>query len=103
MKVHLLEKAIDHYISARLKPDAVDWYYPHAMVSDFNTHWSTPDPAGLSAIYDSCLRSDYSQRWWKRDHYRPKEIMLLLIEADTELAPCHSIAEHRSEIHTSFI
>ncbi|MBK8830148.1 MAG: hypothetical protein IPN60_04690 [Saprospiraceae bacterium] len=86
MKVHLLEKAIDHYISASLKPDALDWYYPHAMVSDFNTHWSPPDPAGLSAIYDSCLRSDYSQRWWKRDHYRPKEIMLLLIEADTELA-----------------
>lgn len=86
MKVHLLEKAIDHYISSCLKHDAVDWYYPHAMVGDFQTHWSPPDPTALSAIYDSCLRSEYSQRWWKRDHYRPKEIMLQLIEADPELA-----------------
>lgn len=86
MKVHLLEKAIDHYIDAGLKPDAVDWYYPHAMVGDFHSHWSAPYPTDLSAIYDSSLRSEYSQRWWKRDHYRPKEIMLLLIEADPELA-----------------
>jgi len=37
-------------------------------------------------VYDQCLRSEYSQRWWKKDNYRPKEIMINLIEADPELA-----------------
>ena len=37
-------------------------------------------------MYDQCLWSEYSQRWWKRDHYRPKEIMMALIDADPELA-----------------
>ncbi len=86
MKVHLLEKAIDHFISSGLIADSIDWYYPHAMVNEFNAHWSSPGSEGLRDIYDQCLHSEYSQRWWKRENYRPKEIMLTLIEADPELA-----------------
>jgi hypothetical protein len=86
MKLHLLEKAIDSFIASALRTDSIDWYYPHTMVSEFHTHWSTPTQQSLKEIYDHCLRSEISQRWWKREQYRPKEIMLDLIDADPELA-----------------
>ncbi len=86
MKLHLLEKAIDQFIASALRTDSIDWYYPHALVSEFNTHWSAPTQQSLKEIYDHCLRSEISQRWWKREQYRPKEIMLDLIDADPELA-----------------
>lgn len=86
MKVHLLQQAISHFISEQLKSGAVEWYYPHSMISTFQNHWILPKEESLSDIYDSCLKSEYTQRWWKRDQYQPKEIMLQLIEADAELA-----------------
>lgn len=86
MKVHLLEKCIDQFLADQLGRKPVDWYYPHAMVRQFHAHWSTPQQEGLKEMYDQCLRSEYSQRWWKRDNYKPKEIMLDLIDADPELA-----------------
>ena len=86
MKVHLLEKAIDGFLTGQLRDNPTDWYWPHAMVLHFHEHWSAPQEGSLKEMYDDCLRSEYSQRWWKRDQYRPKEIMQLLIEADPELA-----------------
>ena len=86
MKLHLLEKAIDRFLTERIRSDSIEWYFPHALVSEFHTHWSQPTLVGLKEMYDECLRSEYSQRWWKGDQYRPKEIMLQLIEAENELA-----------------
>lgn len=86
MKVHLLEKAIEQFLSAGLTNDATDWYYPHSLVGEFQAHWTTPSPEVIEEIYNQVLRSEYSQRWWKREQYRPKEIMLSLIQADPELA-----------------
>lgn len=86
MKLQILEKAIDTFLRIQNETEAVVWYFPHAMVDTFHTHWVQPDPQTQVHVYDDCLRSDYSQRWWKRDHYRPKEIMLSLISADPELA-----------------
>jgi hypothetical protein len=86
MKLHLLEKVIDQFLSSRLRADAIEWYFPHALVNEFHTHWSAPLPANLKDVYEHCLQSEYSQRWWKRDQYRPKEIMLQLIEAEVDLA-----------------
>lgn len=86
MKVHLLQSAIFRYINDHLDPLDIGWYLPHEIVHQFNTHWSSPQPSSLAAIYDQCLTSTISQRWWKREQYRPKEIMLQLIAADPELA-----------------
>ncbi|HZV71821.1 MAG TPA: hypothetical protein VFG10_19880 [Saprospiraceae bacterium] len=86
MKLHLLEALISDFLSTQLKTNAVDWYYPHGLVGHFHSLWRLPDTESLLATYDQCLKSDYSQRWWKRDNYRPKEIMMKLIEADPELA-----------------
>jgi len=86
MKLHLLESLIDQFITYELKTDPIDWYFPHSLVDQFHHSWSAPDPNHLKSIYDQCLKSEYSQRWWKRDNYRPREIMILLIETDPELA-----------------
>lgn len=86
MKVHLLEKAIDQFLSTCLQADTIEWYFPHALVNEFHAHWSTPSPIKLKEVYDHCLHSEYSQRWWKRDQYRPKDIMMQLISAEVDLA-----------------
>jgi hypothetical protein len=64
----------------------VDWYWPHSLVNRFHTEWQKLPSRGLRDTYDQCLRSDISQRWWKRDRVDAKEIMLHLIDADPELA-----------------
>lgn len=86
MKLHLLQKLIDDFLTTRLKPNDTSWYYPHSIVDHFHKHWHTITDIDLKEKYNHALRSEISQRWWKQDHYRPKEIMLQLIETDAELA-----------------
>lgn len=86
MKVHLLENLISRFLDSELTSKHVDWYFPHEIVGHFHDHWSSPVPLTLHAVYDDCLRSEISQRWWKRDGYRPKEMMGILMDTDAELA-----------------
>ncbi len=86
MKVHLLQQAIRHFIDSQVQSDQVDWYFPHSLVYHFQTEWQKLPDLGLRATFDQCLRSDISQRWWKRDKVDAKVIMLQLIDADPELA-----------------
>lgn len=86
MKVHLLQQAISRFLEEQLHTDAVDWYYTHSMINTFQENWVQPLQETLPDMYDFCLKSEYTQRWWKSDQYKPKEIMLQLIEADPELA-----------------
>lgn len=86
MKVHLLQKAIRHFIDSQLRSNQVDWYFPHSLVHRFHSEWKKLPDRGLRETYDQALRSDISQRWWKREKVDAKEIMLHLIDADSELA-----------------
>ena len=86
MKLHLLENLIGSFIEERVNSDDPSWYYPHSLVDHFNRVWKDPAGEDIKTRYDRALRSEISQRWWKRDNYRPKEIMLMLIDADPELA-----------------
>lgn len=86
MKVHLLEALIDEFLTTQLKIPDTAWYFPHSIVNHFHQVWYTREEIGLQEKYDLALRSEISQRWWKRENYRPKEIMLYLIAADWELA-----------------
>ncbi len=86
MKVHLLQQAISKFLARELSLDDGRWYYPHSMVNTFQDNWQSPNEETLKDIYDDCLRSDYTQRWWKKEQYRPKEIMQLMIDADPGLA-----------------
>lgn len=86
MKLHLLEKHIHEYLLTARSWTQVPWYYAHAIVGHFHVHWSLHESRPLDDMYDQSLQSDISQRWWKREQYRPKEIMLQLIQTDEELA-----------------
>ena len=86
MKVHLLQQGIRLFLESQLPSDSVDWYFPHSLVNRFHIEWQKLPERGLRETYDQCLRSDISQRWWKRDKVDAKEIMLQLIDADPELA-----------------
>jgi len=86
MKVHLLQKAIADFTQLQLHTDQVDWYLPHSLVNRFHTEWQQLSDKGLRTTYELCLRSEISNRWWKRDTVDAKEIMFKLIDADPELA-----------------
>lgn len=86
MKLHLLENMIEAFLTMQDQPDATSWYFPHALVGTFHENWKWGEPDQLATTYANCLRSDISQRWWKRDQYHPREIMIHLIEVMPELA-----------------
>ena len=86
MKVHLLEQQIQSFLSSAIQSNSIDWQLPHSIVHRFHQQWKQLPEKGLKAVYDDALRSDISSRWWKGDHYRPREMMLTLIDADPELA-----------------
>lgn len=86
MKVHLLEVMIDKFLSNQLQSRETHWYFPHSLVDHFHNNWNFNTALSLRERYDNALKSDISLRWWKRENYRPKEIMMKLIEADAELA-----------------
>ncbi|MDQ3017299.1 MAG: hypothetical protein M3R25_11360 [Bacteroidota bacterium] len=86
MKLHLLQQLITSFLSHTSRLESLPWYFPHAIVGQFQENWSLHESAELSLMYDLSLDSTISQRWWKREQYRPKEIMLKLINIDSELA-----------------
>ena len=86
MKLHLLENLIGRFLEFHIRSGDTSWYLPHSIVNRFHEVWNREDDLTLSEKYGLALKSDISQRWWKRDHYHPKEIMLKLIDADPELA-----------------
>jgi hypothetical protein len=53
------------------------------MLSHFADQWTfaTDD---FAAMYDSCLESAVTRRWWKREQYRPREVMLELIQTEEQ-------------------
>ena len=86
MKLHQLHNVIDQFLEQELRRDDTDWYFPHSIVLQFHDTWNDPLIDRLKDRYDKALKSEISQRWWKGDQYRPKDIMLTLIETDEELA-----------------
>jgi hypothetical protein len=86
MKVHLLQNIIHAFTESQLAQSNTDWYWPHSIVGHFHQEWQHLPDLNLKDTYDQCLKSDISNRWWKRDNNYPKEIMLQLIDADPELA-----------------
>jgi hypothetical protein len=86
MKVHLIEGLIGEFISYQLEKSSDAWILPHSLVDHFNAHWRLTDEGSLRSMMEECLKSEISNRWSKRDGYRPRDIVLQLIDADPELA-----------------
>lgn len=57
--------------------------YKYDILSGFQEAWTfkTDD---FAEMYDRSLQSDVTRRWWKKEHYRPKEMMLTLINAEEQ-------------------
>lgn len=86
MKLHLVEASIDSFLETQIRSVSTDWYYPHKIVANFHATWKEVGEENLHQIYGDALRSDISQSWWKRENYRPREIMLELIKTDPQLS-----------------
>ena len=85
MKLDILQKKIAEF--GRILGSREDYLhaYKYEMLKNFRDAWNlvTDDFAGM---YDRALQSDVTRRWWKKDNYRPKEMMLLLINSNPEYA-----------------
>jgi len=86
MKLHLLENIIHKFLESQLRSKETAWYFPHSLVGHFNESWNENKELPLREKYDWALRNEISQSWWKKENYRPREIMLRLIDTDPELA-----------------
>lgn len=85
MKLHLLEDCIQRFLKVSKGRGDDSWPFMHSIVAHFNKVWFNNPDLSLKEKYEAALKSEISQRWWKRDNYRPREIMLKLFDADTEL------------------
>lgn len=83
MKLDILQQQIKAFTDVLRSHDGSLHLYKYAMLENFRTTWtfSTDD---FSGMYDRALQSAITRRWWKRDHYRPKEMMLLFIHTEEQ-------------------
>lgn len=85
MKLDLLRNSIADFAKRLASSDGEAHLYKYQILSHFRDTWSfdTDDFAGM---FDRSLTSNVTRRWWKREHYRPKESMLLLIPVHEQYA-----------------
>ena len=86
MKLHLLEALINRFLENQLLKNDPSWIFPHSLVAHFHKMWTPGDVLPLVERLEIVMQSQISQRWWKRDNYRPKELILRLVKMDEELA-----------------
>ena len=85
MKLDLIQQHIREFVAFLETRESGDHLFKYAMLSHFRQVW-TYDTEDFAAMYDRALQSDVTRRWWKREGYRPKEVMLLLIHAEPQYA-----------------
>ena len=70
MKLHLLEDLIQRFLTAQLNANDTSWYLPHSLVNHFHEIWYKHLELELKDRYEQALRSEITQRWWKKENYR---------------------------------
>lgn len=83
MKLDILNRKTAAFAERLRSKDGPEHAYKYALLEHFRSQW-TFDTEDFAAMYDRCLQSDVTRRWWKRESYRPKEVMLLLIEREDQ-------------------
>jgi hypothetical protein len=78
MKLDVLQEKIPLFANALRTRDGDVHRYKYAMLDHFRTHWSF-DTEDFAGMYSACLENTVTRRWWKRETYRPKEVMLEFI------------------------
>ncbi|HLF63125.1 MAG TPA: hypothetical protein VI603_05220 [Saprospiraceae bacterium] len=83
MKLDILQESIEAFADVLQSQEGSIHLYKYDMLANFRTIW-TFSADDFTGMYDRSLQSDVTRRWWKRDHYRPKEMMLVLIKSEEQ-------------------
>lgn len=83
MKLDILQTQIGLFSALLHSREGALHSYKYRLLDHFHTTW-TFDTDDFAGMYDRALQSDVTRRWWKRDHYRPKEMMLVLIRHEEQ-------------------
>jgi hypothetical protein len=85
MKLDLLQEYIRNFahLIATKKDDR--HVFKYEMLGHFNRVW-TSDTGDFASMYEMALSSDVTRRWWKRESYTPKAMMILLMRTEDQLA-----------------
>ncbi len=85
MNLEILQKNIVLFAEVLKSRDGSMHLYKYDILENFRSVW-TFHTEDFSGMYDRSLQSDVTRRWWKRDNYRPKEMMLVLIKSEEQYA-----------------
>ncbi len=85
MEVRKLQARIQDYKAFLMKDRNLAEVYKWEALLHFQQHWDI-EAIDFAKMYDASFQSTTTQRLWKREIWRPKELMLLLIGQDPEFA-----------------
>ncbi len=83
MQVKKLEQYIEKYKTYLKKDRDFHELYRWESLSHFKEHWDIDAP-DFGKMYDQALQNNTNRRLWKKESWFPKEMMLKLIEVDSE-------------------
>jgi hypothetical protein len=83
MKLQVIQESIPRFVDVLKSENGHLHQYKYDILSHFGQSW-TFDTEDFAKMYDSALQCNVTQRWWKREHYRPKEMMLLFIGSEEQ-------------------
>ncbi len=85
MEVKKLQAKIQAFKSFIKKDRDLKHHYKWEALSHFQANWNIDEP-DFGKMYNQSLQSTKTQRLWKRETWRPKEMMLQLIELEPDFA-----------------
>ena len=83
MKLHVLQQQVEAFADFIRAGKSDHHRFKGDIITHFNTHW-TFDTEDFASVYKSSLRSEVTNRLWKRENYRPKEVMSRFIAMEPE-------------------
>lgn len=85
MEVRKLQARIQDFKSFLKKDRRFNEVYKWEALSHFQEHWDIDAP-DFGKMYQESLRSTTTQRLWKRESWRPKELMSTLIALEPDFS-----------------
>jgi len=83
MNLAILQQSIKDFAGTLQSGKSDMHLYKYGLLDNFKSTWDL-SAEDFGKMYDRALQSDVTRRWWKRDHYRPKEMMLVLIKHEEQ-------------------
>lgn len=80
MQLDLLHKYIEAFQTGRSEDQWVSFY---EAVDNFQANWNL-EAQDLSEMYNTSLHSMHSRRWWNREAFEPKKVMLEFLKLEPD-------------------